>query len=260
VKAIPQIAVALGGLFLALPHLCADIVASDTFHQLDSANANYAGGQSPLTGGALMSSVAIGASSGQLNSGTSVSCGDCTFSFTSGPFTGNSMLQWDFATPGSVTFTGSVDLDRDGGGIHGGDPDGYADPPDLPLGSLLFSGSLNSVTIARCDLFDPGEVCLFGTFSGPMNPELDITGGYFRFLLGFPCGPTCTLQDGLLPPAAFNLSGLAVGGSSIEFTTAVPEPSALFLLGGVLVAIAISRAKFAGSPRAGTTRRTDWLR
>jgi hypothetical protein len=132
--------------------------------------------------------------------------------------------------------------------------------PDIPIGTALFTGAFDTAQAARCDAFTSTEVCILGTFSGALNPELAQVYGLSTKVIGLlvlnyaanreppfsPFGCDAPFACGPLPPGLFEATTLGPGDSgAVTFSSApVPEPSGLWLLAtGVFLAAVTSRLR-----------------
>lgn len=172
------------------------------------------------------------------------SCYGCQMEFTSGDLrpgvsalnkttTGNGDT-WTFNGGGTILMTGYLPGDK--------------------AQRTLFSGALDSLEIIRCDVFDPGEVCVNGSFTITVDPQLaDIyqiphtpVGGTFNQLIYYVemdrsmtpgCDPHLLNSCGPFPPQGFYANEIVMGRVNIDppGPTSTPEPATISLLGTLLL-------------------------
>lgn len=70
------------------------------------------------------------------DNGVTHTCIDCRLNFTTGNLKGTTPTSWTFAAGGTITLTGGIDLDNDGGS-------------DVPPGSVLMNGQFVADTTVR---------------------------------------------------------------------------------------------------------------
>ncbi|MEE8428762.1 MAG: hypothetical protein V3S33_04600, partial [Gammaproteobacteria bacterium] len=97
----------------------------------------YLGGINPLNGENIEVDEITGLGT-PANSGSTVTCVDCTLDFTSGNFDSKNGNIWDFFGGGSISITGGVDLTGDGDAN---------DVADIAIGTTLLSGTLTSALV-----------------------------------------------------------------------------------------------------------------
>ncbi len=183
-----------------------------------SGTITYAGGANPLVGSGINVDTVIALNGTPKNGGVTQECLNCVLDFSTGSFVGYSGMTWLFAPGGTITLTGTLDVNNnhivDAGDITGTFLTGtFGDSPQV----LGFSGGF-SIAAA--------------TFTDTVNSDL---AAYFGL-------PT---EAGRLYAGGLNLSFLsqgAAGGAfssmallSGDITDSVPEPVSIVLLGTVLV-------------------------
>lgn len=187
---------------------------------------SYAGGANPLVGSGIQVDTVVGSGGTPLNNDVVRNCLSCTLNFTTGNFTGfSSPTTYTFANGGTLTLSGTVDLNNNG----------YADAGDAS-GTLLsgfFSGGTPYVVAT--------------TFLG--NTTFNIAGALFSTFVnntlasfyGLPTAPFSYY-------GGFNISFLGVNtGSGFTSTSmgsgdviaATPEPFSIILMGTTLMLFAM---------------------
>ena len=170
-------------------------------------------------------------------------CPDCHFEFTTGPLeaANPTTSTWSFGG-GVITLTGGVDTSFFGAR-------GAPAVPNIPH-ATLFTGTFDAVSVSRCDVFDPGELCMSGNFDGTMDARLasiyglptDVSGAFndLTYLVQFdphPVDVSCLefMACGPFPPEPFVAPTFGPGGGNVVFSASTPEPGSLALLASALL-------------------------
>ncbi len=209
--------VAVAGLALANPILDFQVPPS-----AGGGVVSYGGGSAPLTGSGIGVSSVTGYNNTPLNNGVLRNCIACTYSFTTGGWQSWNGLIHTFANGGSLTLTGTIDLNNNGQ-IDAGDASGT-------LLSGVFAGGTQTVV----------------SFAAGATNTLNIVASVFSTFVhdslasfyGLPLQPAQHLGTMNLsffapgvPGGSFTSS--AIGSGNILAVT--PEPVSILLLGTALV-------------------------
>ena len=183
---------------------------------------SYAGGGNPLAGSAISIDSVDSLNDTPLNNDVLRSCLSCSLSFTTGDFLSYSSGIWTFAPGGTLTVSGTLDLNGDG----------TADSGDA-IGTLM-TGSFTDPTMV---------VAAGGSFKVAVGAFGDTVNSTLSNFYGLP--------DSTIQPYAgnFNVSFLANGAPGGAFNsstmlsgdieTSVPEPLSILLLGTALFGCAM---------------------
>jgi len=182
-----------------------------------------------LVGGGLVGSNievdnVVGLSTPANAGGAGAPCISCALNFSTGGLTGyggpnpNNSGWWSFASGGTVTITGGVQL-------QGGS--------DIALGSTLLNGTFNSAFVQ--DLGSQGFKVTFGTFFDTKHPDLL---AYYGLTPGTPFQGAFTLlfaSPNPGPGGAFTSTSVFSGN---VVNTVVPLPAAALFFGSGLLGLA----------------------
>jgi hypothetical protein len=191
-----------------------------------TASIYYAGGVNPLVGVDLSVFNVVGIGT-PINSGTQYNILNGHLDFQTGNITGSGTNTWSFAGGGYIKLYGGVDFNNNG----------VIDAGEIPLGTLLLSGTFSTADvtaygsyfkISGASFYDTKDKRLTDFFGLP-NSTYDGNFNISFLALG-------------LPPNGF--SSIVVGSGDV-INSPVPEPATMLLFGCGLVGIGIfARRKF----------------
>ena len=203
----------------------ADILLDFNIASPTSGTISYAGGNAPLIGSGISVDSVVGLNTAPLNNNVVRNCLGCFLNFTTGGLTGVTPTQWTFGNGGSITMTGTVDLNNNGV-IDGTDVIGTAANP-LMYGyfagaspAIMTFGGTFKIAGAMFGIgMTPGLTSYYGLAPTPPNYI-----GNFNISFSAPG----------IPPGAFKSTSVHSGNITAE----TPEPMSIVLLGTVLLCCA----------------------
>src|SRR5262249_14176980 len=99
----------------ALPQIDFNVIATTT------GSISYAGGANPLKGSNISVDNVVGLNT-PMNNNVLRNCISCTLTFMTGNLSGSTPLtNWEFASGGTITLTGGIDLNNNGNATDGVD-------------------------------------------------------------------------------------------------------------------------------------------